>query len=208
MAVSDAKNDTAIGGKAFAQLAAYRATLTNAGQWYASEKVVGLKTSLMFIKNSYGPKYRKLDLRLKFEHHEDTPESFDPVTYYSYGMADWMAQHNILNTKLTDKLYTCDTLKCVAVTADELHSALRQRPDVVSFIGTQMKIEGYAHVPLRTQAVPETVEDEEQPDDGSPEHQDGVADVVAAGDEDAPPPPPEEDAPPWPPEDDGQSTEG
>lgn len=152
--VSDAKNDTVIGGKAFAQLAAYRATLTNAGQWQGTNKVtVGLKTRLMFIKNSYGPKFRSLDLRLKFEHHDDTSTHFDPVTYYSYGLADWMAENGILNTKLSDKLYTCDTLGCVAVTADELHAAIKRRPDVVQFIGTKLKIEGYAHVPMTTQPI-------------------------------------------------------
>lgn len=152
--VSDSKNDTVIGGKAFAQLAAYRATLTSAGQWQGSSKqTMGLKTRLMFIKNSYGPKLRFLDIRLKFEHHDDTELHFDPVTYYSHGLADWMATNGILNTKLSDKLYTCDTLKCVAVTADELHAALRQRPDVVQFIGTKLKIEGYAHVPITVQPI-------------------------------------------------------
>ena len=160
--VSDAKNDTVIGGKAFAQLAAYRATLTNSGQWSEGDRVVGLKTRLMFIKNSYGPKFRTLDLRLKFEHHADTEHHFDPVTYYSHGLADWMATNGILNTKLTDKLYTCDTLKCVAVTADALNAALKQRPDVMQFIGTQMKIEGYTHVPMKTQPV------EEDPTDVAP----------------------------------------
>lgn len=170
--VSDAKNDTVIGGKAFAQLAAYRATLTSAGQWQGANKVnVGLKTRLMFIKNSYGPKNRTLDIRLKFEHHDDTELHFDPVTYYSHGLADWMANNGILNTKLSDKLYTCDTLKCVAVTAEELHGALKQRPDVLQFIGTKLKIEGYAHVPMVTKPI------EEEP----------VADA---------PPPPPQDLPP------------
>lgn len=162
--VSDAKNDTTIGGKAFAQLAAYRATLTPSGQWQGSNKLtIGNKARLMFIKNSYGPKYRTLDLRLKFEHHDDTPTHYDPVTYYSHGLADWMATNGILNTKLSDKLYTCDTLKCVAVTADELHAAIRQRPDVIQFIGTKLKIEGYAHVPMTIKPIEETEEEAAAP---------------------------------------------
>lgn len=157
--VSDAKNDTVIGGKAFAQLAAYRATLTSAGQWAMSDNtVVGNKLRLMFIKNSYGPKFRSADLRLKFEHHSDTPAHFDPVTYYGFGLADWMAARGILNTKLSDKLYTCDTLGRVAVTAEALEAALKQRPDVVKFIGTQLKIEGYAHVPMVTEACGDSME--------------------------------------------------
>ncbi len=154
--VSDAKNDTTIGGKAFAQLASYRATLTSAGQWQdSSGTTVGNKTRLMFIKNSYGPKFRTLDLRLKFEKHIDTQTHFDPVTYYCYGLSDWMAGNSILGTRLSDKLYTCETLGCVASTAEELESSLKQRPDVISFIGTQLKIEGYAQIPMRTAPIAE-----------------------------------------------------
>ena len=155
VSVSDAKNDTTIGGKAFAQLAAYRATLTNSGQWSVSKSVVGLKTRLMFIKNSYGPKSRTADIRLKFEDHIDSPTHFEPVTYYSYGTADWMAANGILDTKLSDDRYTCDTIGCVAVTAEEFYAALKQRPDVIQFVGTQLGIEGYAHVPMRTEAFEE-----------------------------------------------------
>lgn len=208
--VSDSKNDTAIGGKAFAQLAAYRATLTNSGQWQGTNKVtVGLRTRLMFIKNSYGPKFRTLDLRLKFENHADTPTHFDPVTYYSYGLADWMAESGILGTRVTDKLFTCDTLGCVAVTADELHSAIKQRPDVVQFIGTQLKIEGYAHVPMRTAPIAEVEEEEDDKTDGSPAPQDIPESARkameatehlthASSAADAPPAPPFMDPPPPP----------
>jgi RecA/RadA recombinase len=200
--VSDAKNDTAIGGKAFAQLAAYRATLTNSGQWYGTNKAsIGLKTRLMFIKNSYGPKFRTLDLRLKFEQHSDTATHFDPVTYYSYGLADWMAENGILGARVTDKLFTCDTLGCVAVTADELHAAIKQRPDVVQFIGTQLKIEGYAHVPMRTVPIEEVDEEEDDKSDGSSARQDMPESVKQAMEatehlmhasplSDLPPPPP------------------
>ncbi len=193
VSVSDQKNDTAIGGKAFAQLAAYRATLTSAGQWSLSDNtVIGNKLRLMFIKNSYGPKFRSMDLRLKFEHHDDTPTHFDPVTYYSYGTADWMVENSILNAKLSDRLYTCDTLGCVAVTADDLHTALKARPDVIKFIGTQQKIEGYAHIPIAACETPD-----EHPEAIAPPLPEVVPDLPAAAG--PPPPPPMGDPPPPPP---------
>lgn len=188
--VSDSKNDTVIGGKAFAQLAAYRATLTNAGQWSVSKNVVGLKTRLMFIKNSYGPKYRTADIRLKFEHHEDTETHFDPVTYYSYGAVSWMASENVLNTKVSDGLFTCDTIGCVAVDEDTFYTALKQRPDVVSFIGTAFKIEGYAHIPLRTEALPDEEPPEVEAPSIPPPPDDAHAEVTIS----EPPPPPVENA--------------
>lgn len=195
--VPDSKNDTTIGGKAFAQLAAYRATLTSAGQWYGTNKVtIGLKTRLMFIKNSYGPKYRSADLQLKFEQHVDTDTHFDRVIHYAQGLADWMVANGILGTRVTDKLYTCETLDCVAVSADALESALKRRPDVMQFIGGHLKIEGYANVPMRTAPIEDDTPDDKTSDESAyqdiPEE---VRQALAASEHlnrasDVPPPPP------------------
>ena len=112
-----------------------------------------------------------------------------------------MAENGILGTRVTDKLFTCDTLGCVAVTADELHAAIKQRPDVVQFIGTQLKIEGYTHVPMRTAPIKDADEEEDDKSDGSPAQQDIPDSVRKAMEEtehlmhasaaaDIPPPPP------------------
>jgi RecA/RadA recombinase len=182
--LSEKKNDTTIGGEAIAQIAAYRFTLTSMGSWDDTDrKPIGDRLRLFVLKNSFGPKFRECELRVRFDRKQDTQELYDEVVSYSYGCADWMVDNAILGTKVDAKRYTCETLSCTGVTAPELYRALKARTDVLSFVGRNMEIEGY--LPLPTE-----VEEAAPPPPPTGTMKQAKGKVVSAEEEAPPPPPP------------------
>lgn len=141
----ESKNDTTIGGKAFKQFTSYRWTMVPAGSIKGKDKIteVGQKIKLTIIKNAYGPKFRKCEFELYYDGFNDTATTYDRVISFAEPTCAWMAKNKILDTTVSNGLYTCDALGCVAVTGDVMYAVLKASPEHLAFIGAALDIEGY-----------------------------------------------------------------
>jgi RecA/RadA recombinase len=178
---SPSSNDTRIGGRALKRLCAYRMTivrLDDIRSKVGDKKVYGHNSRIKLIKNSYGPRDRHCDFTVFFDDHKDTKEHLSPGITYADRTAAWMVKNKFLGTTVEKDLYTCDALNCVAVPAADLYEALRNHPEHVEFLGSQLGIEGYAgevrHI--------EPTEDSESEDD----EEEDIPDLVPEDDDDTP----------------------
>jgi len=163
---SESKNDTRTGGKAMKQLCPYRLTILKTGdirEKSGAKKVYGFNTRVMLIKNSYGPRDRTCEFSVFFDNYDDRPGYLAPAITYDLTTPAWMVKMKLLGMTSTDGLYTCDALGCVAVPPEEIMTAFRARPDLVSFVGSQLGIEGYEAPPASTPAVTPEQDSEEPP---------------------------------------------
>jgi hypothetical protein len=151
MKPSPFKNDTRLGGRAFRRLCSYRFTLMTTGDIKDSgvgKSVYGHDLRMTAVKNSYGPKLRYCELSLMSGNYQDIKGEYQsPAITYARRTAHWMSSQKLLGTTVTNGLYTCDALGCVAVTADELHAALMRSEESRAYIGSVLGIEGYADPP-------------------------------------------------------------
>lgn len=141
----ESKNDTTIGGKAFKQFTSYRWTMIPKGSIKGKDKKteIGQKILITIIKNAYGPKFRKCEFDLYYDNYDDTSSTYDRVISFAEPTCMWMAQNKILDTTVSNGLFTCDALGCVAVTGADMYRALKGRPDMLEFVGASLDIEGY-----------------------------------------------------------------
>lgn len=148
MQESPIKNDTRIGGRALRRLCAYRFTmlkLNDLKEKSGLKRTYGHHVRMMSVKNSYGPKFQTCEFTIYTDAFQDTPEYQSPALSYNDRTANWFAARGFLGTKVSDGLYTCDTLGCTAVEPDELMAAFYGRPEEVTHLGSVIGIEGYAH---------------------------------------------------------------
>tara|TARA_R110002110_G_scaffold8326_9_gene41900 strand:- start:647 stop:2218 length:1572 start_codon:yes stop_codon:yes gene_type:complete len=146
MAPSPLKNDTRIGGRALKRLCGYRMTMLKLGDLREKtglKRVYGYNVRMMMVKNSYGPRDRTCEFTILFDKHEDTAEYQAPGLTYANQTCAWMVARKFLGTTVERDLYTCDALGCVAVDAETLYAALKADEDNLSYIGSQLGIEGY-----------------------------------------------------------------
>jgi RecA/RadA recombinase len=141
----ESKNDTTIGGKAFKQFTAYRWTMIPKGSIKGKDKKteVGQRIMITIIKNAFGPKFRKCEFDLFYDAYNDTATTYDRVISFAEPTCTWMAQNKILDTTVSNGLFTCDILGCVAVDGATMYAALQVNPTQLAFVGAALDIEGY-----------------------------------------------------------------
>jgi hypothetical protein len=141
----ESKNDTTIGGKAFKQFTSYRWTMIPKGSIKGKDKKteIGQRIMITIIKNAYGPKFRKCEFDLFYDAYNDTSTTYDRVISFAEPTCTWMAQNKILDTTVSNGLFTCDALGCVAVDGATMYDALRANPAQLEFVGAALDIEGY-----------------------------------------------------------------
>lgn len=143
-APSESTNDTTIGGRALRQFSAYRFIMTSKGDIKDKDRTpIGLNVQISVKKNSYGARGRKASFSLYFDRQKDTATHFAPTISYAAATAEWMAQNRLLDTTVSNGLYTCDTLGCVAVSPEVLYDKLKGDYEQLNFVGAALDIEGY-----------------------------------------------------------------
>jgi len=142
---SASKNDTTLGGHAWKQIAAYRMVFTVIENLKdkKTNTQYGIRVKMTIIKNSYGPPFRACTFCIYYDRQHDTDTHYGRTLSFEEDTAKWMAANSILGTNVTNKLYTCDSLGCVAVSPEELHAALHSNPEMMTQVGTLLGIEGY-----------------------------------------------------------------
>jgi RecA/RadA recombinase len=176
----ESTNDTTIGGRAFRQFASYRFIMLPAGEIRdRDKKIVGFKVAAHVKKNAYGPRSRKWEFEIYFDSYVDTATTYDQVLSYGESTASWMAKNRILDTTVSNNLYTCDALGCVAVTGRELYNALMANHDKLSFVGAALGIEGYESevtAEAREKLLASVEIEPEDEEEEEPEEEDGDGD--------------------------------
>lgn len=147
---SESTNTTSIGGRALEQLAAYVFTMVHVKELKNADKTVsiGSRVKVTLTKNSYGPKKRSFafDLFTDPDFWNDTKNTYDEVLSYAEPTADWLVAKKLLGTTVNAKRYTCNTLGCTAVKAQDLYKALMASQETLDFLGRELNIDGYEGV--------------------------------------------------------------
>lgn len=170
---SEKDNDTTIGGRGLRHIASYRFIMTNAGLVKNKQKQnIGIHVNIKTRKNAYCGPGRSCGMTIYYDEHQDTATTYDETLSFAEKTAEWMAQERLLGTTVTNGLYTCDELGCLAVPAKRLYEALKGSPSHLQLIGETMKIEGYydALTPARSRASSSDESGDADDDDAEEEY--------------------------------------
>lgn len=142
--VSAGYNKNKYGGKALDQNAVLQCTIKRIGFAKNSKgDTIGHKIQLRVVKSSVGADNSTLDYVLKTRDFNDYESYQEPALDFSGGLANVFAEQKLLGTTVARKRYTSDELGVSGVTSQEFMEALHARPDIMSRLGHELKIEGY-----------------------------------------------------------------
>lgn len=151
----EATNRTKIGGKALNQSSSIQVSISKGKQEKNSTTgvVESYIVKLMVLKNSLGPDGRTTTYRLRKENLKDTDTEYEPALNFYPSIAEFMFEHNILNTKEEKKRYTCTALGLQSLTGNEFGKAIQENPEILQKLGTLLHIHGYSVPVLDTTEV-------------------------------------------------------
>lgn len=156
----DATNRTKIGGKALNQSSSIQVSVSKGKQEKNSTTgvVESYIVKLMVLKNSLGPDGRTTTYRLRKENLKHTDTEYEPALNFYPSIAEFMYEHNILNTKEDKKRYTCAALGLQSLTGNEFGKAIQDNPETLNKLGVLLNIQGYSS-PILNEETTKLVED-------------------------------------------------
>lgn len=168
---SEAKNDTATGGRGIKSLAAYQIIMVKNGEVTDKEtrKVKYTRTIVNCNKNTFGEAGHEIELRiLKGDKRPPTATMNSDVFDLDAAMAKVLVREKIGDIRLKDGLYTSKELNVTAVEGKELMTAIRKFPEWLDQLGVLLGIEGYfiPEQPKGAAEVPTDAEEPAEPTDG------------------------------------------
>lgn len=168
------KNDTSRGGRGLKQFTSYVMTMVAAGNIQdAARNHIGHHVRFSLTKNSYGPPFRSCYASIYTAGKFDSETEHAAWFTFADKTAEWMANNKLLGTKVSNNLYTCDSLGCIAVSADELYAALMNDHEKRDFVLSNLGVFGYAAAAARSEILSSqgadelTDEDEQEDPDGA-----------------------------------------
>lgn len=137
-----------IGGSALDGLAALTVVVTSTENSTdpVTKKVTGRIIRSRVSKQSHGVSERKVKWQLRMDHAgRDTPTYLDRPLSYAAGLAELLHENGLLGVKVgkEDGLVTCAELGLRAVDPDIFDRQLQDRPDLITQLGKDLRINGY-----------------------------------------------------------------
>lgn len=145
---SNKVNDTSIGGKAFAQAAAYRTISTSRG--FESSTVDGVKTkvqqlvTMMIKKNTFGRNLAsEYAINQVFRH--DTEETHEPCITFDHYLAPMLFESKLLTMAKgsTKNKFSCKEINAFDADPYDFAQKFYAHPEIIQTLGFQMGIHGY-----------------------------------------------------------------
>ena len=146
----DRRRPVTNGGNAPKQNAGYRIAMSRIDQAAFDDtgREIGQRVFVHMTKNSFGSDTaRSIQYTFRTVYTRDTPDYLQPAIELDECLVSMMVEMDILNTTVTNGMFTCREFNAYGVSAKELSDIIHSSEENRQKLGSILGIQGYAGVP-------------------------------------------------------------